>query len=124
MVLEAVYEEDFSPSSYGFRPKRSAHQALQVLRDGLMEMRGGFVLELDIQKFYDTLNHGHLRRILDQRIQDGVIRRMIDKWLKAGILEEGQLRQLQRERRRAESYHQFYQISTFAKYWINGLNCQ
>ena len=92
MVLEAVYEEDFLHCSYGFRPKRSAHQALQVARDGIMEMKGGFVLELDIQKFYDTLDHGQLRQILNQRIHDGVLRRMIDKWLKAGIFEDGQLR--------------------------------
>ena len=89
MVLEAVYEQDFRNCSLGFRPGRSAHQALEVLRQGLMEIKGGWVLEVDIRKFFDTLNHGHLRSFLDQRVRDGVLRRVIDKWLKAGVLEEG-----------------------------------
>ena len=92
MVLEAVYEQDFLDCSYGFRPCRSAHQALQALWDRLMKMGGGCVLELDIQKFFDTLDHSHLRSFLDQRVRDGVIRRAIDKWLKAGVMEEGALR--------------------------------
>jgi group II intron reverse transcriptase/maturase len=89
MVLEAIYEQEFRGCSWGFRPGRSAHQALEVLRDGLMDMHGGWVVELDIQSFYDTLEPSHLRSFLDQRVRDGVLRRMIDKWLKAGVLEEG-----------------------------------
>lgn len=89
MVLEAVYEQDFHDCSYGFRPGRSAHQALQALRGTLTEMRGGWVLELDIQSFFDSLGHGHLRSFLDQRVRDGVLRRTIDKWLKAGVMEDG-----------------------------------
>jgi RNA-directed DNA polymerase len=89
MVLEAVYEQDFLVCSYGFRPDRSAHQALEALRNGLMEMNGGWVVELDIQRFFDTLDHGQLRDLLDQRVRDGVVRRAIDKWLKAGVLENG-----------------------------------
>jgi group II intron reverse transcriptase/maturase len=95
MVLEAVYEQDFLDCSYGFRPGRSAHQGLQVLWDGLMKMGGGYVLELDIQKFFDTLDHSHLRSFLDRRVRDGVIRRAIDKWLKAGVMEEGAIRNLE-----------------------------
>ena len=87
MVLEAVYEQDFLDCSYGFRPGRSAHQALKYLRDELWQMGGGFVLEVDLRSFFDTLDHKHLRKILDMRVRDGVIRRAIDKWLKAGILE-------------------------------------
>jgi len=89
MVLEAVYEKDFLDCSFGFRPGRSAHQALDVLWQGLMKMRGGWVLEVDIQSYFDTLDHGHLRSFLHQRVRDGVIRRAIDKWLKAGVLDEG-----------------------------------
>ena len=89
MVLEAVYEQDFLDCSYGFRPGRSAHQALEAVRKGLMSMGGGLVLEVDIQAFYDDLDHAHLRSFLDRRVRDGVLRRMIDKWLKAGVLEEG-----------------------------------
>lgn len=91
MVLEAVYEQDFLDCSYGFRPGRSARDACRALRDGLMGMRGGWVLDVDIQGFFDSLDHGHLRSFLDQRVRDGVLRRAIDKWLKAGVLEDGQV---------------------------------
>jgi RNA-directed DNA polymerase len=88
MVLEAVYEQDFLDCSFGFRPQRSAHDALHLLRDRAMRA-GAVVLEVDIQAFFDSLDHGHLRGFLDLRVRDGVIRRVIDKWLKAGVLEEG-----------------------------------
>jgi RNA-directed DNA polymerase len=88
MVLEAVYEQDFLDCSFGFRPRRSAHQALDLLRERAMA-GGTVVLEVDIQAFFDSLDHGHLRRFLDGRVRDGVLRRVIDKWLKAGVLEEG-----------------------------------
>lgn len=91
MVLEAVYEQDFLDCSYGFRPGRSAHQAIGSLREGLMAMEGGWVLEADIEGFYDNLDPRHLRSFLDQRVRDGVMRRTIDKWLSAGVLEEGNL---------------------------------
>jgi group II intron reverse transcriptase/maturase len=93
MVLEAVYEADFLDCSYGFRPGRSAHQALQALWEGMMAMKGGcWVVEVDIQSFFDNLDHPTLRSILDQRVRDGVIRRTIHKWLKAGVMEDGTLR--------------------------------
>lgn len=89
MLLEAVYEQNFLDCSYGFRPGRSAHQALEVLWKGLMGMGGGVVLDVDIRAFFDSLDRRQLRAILDQRVRDGVLRRVIDKWLKAGVLEEG-----------------------------------
>jgi len=91
MVLDAIYEQDFQPGSYGFRPRRSAHGALKQLRDNLMEMGGGWVLEVDIKGYFDALVHGHLREFLDNRVRDGVLRCAIDKWLKAGVMEEGRL---------------------------------
>jgi RNA-directed DNA polymerase len=92
MVLEPIYEHDFLPCSYGFRPGRSAHQALQALRAALSDRRElRWVLDVDISKFFDTLQHNFLRDFLDSRVTDGVIRRMIDKWLKAGVLEKGVL---------------------------------
>ncbi len=92
MVLEPIYEQDFLPCSFGFRPGRSAHQALAALSSALMGWRGlGWVLDVDISKYYDTIQHHHLRAYLDRRVMDGVIRRMIDKWLKAGVLERGRL---------------------------------
>ena len=95
LVLEAVYEQDFLDCSHGFRPGRSAHQALEGLWRELMNMGGGWVYEVDIQSFFDDLDHGHLRSFLDRRVRDGVLRRTIDKWLKAGVMEEG--RQSHRE---------------------------
>ncbi len=92
MVLEAVYEQDFLPCSHGFRPGRSPHDAVQALWEAMMDVGGGWVLEADIESFFDTLSHQHLRDFLDQRVRDGVLRRAIDKWLKAGVLEEGALR--------------------------------
>jgi RNA-directed DNA polymerase len=89
MILEPIYEQDFHPGSYGFRPGRSAHQALGVLRGAVMEMGGGWVLEVDIRKFFDTVDHAHLRTFVRRRVRDGVILRLIGKWLKAGVLEEG-----------------------------------
>jgi RNA-directed DNA polymerase len=87
MVLEAVYEQDFFDVSYGFRPGRSAHHALQSVWRAAMKSGGGVVLDVDIRGFFDSLEHHHLRAILDLRIRDGVIRRTIDKWLKAGALD-------------------------------------
>lgn len=91
MVLGAIYEVDFLDCSYGFRPGRSQHQALRALDGGLMSMNGGWVLEVDVKGYFDTIDHGCLRTILDQRVRDGVLRRTIDKWLKAGVFENGQL---------------------------------
>lgn len=89
MALEPIYEQDFKNCSYGFRPHRSAHQALGALREGLMQFGGGWILDVDIRKFFDTLQHPTLRQLLRRRIRDGVLLRLIDKWLKAGVWEEG-----------------------------------
>jgi group II intron reverse transcriptase/maturase len=89
MVLEAVYEQDFLDCSYGFRPGRSAHQALDSLWQQTMGTRGGWIVEVDIRKFFDTLDHAHLREMLRRRIRDGVLLRLIGKWLNAGVLEDG-----------------------------------
>lgn len=89
MVLEAVYEQDYLDCSYGFRPGRPAHQALEALWHRLMAVGGGWVVEIDIRKFFDTLDHRHLREFLRQRVRDGVLLRLIGKWLKAGVLEGG-----------------------------------
>ena len=91
MVLEPIYEQIFHDFSYGFRPGKSQHQALQRLREGLTGNKGGWVIDLDIRKFFDTLDHGKLREILAKRIGDGVIRKLIDKWLKAGVMENGEV---------------------------------
>jgi len=92
MVLEAVYEQDFLDCSYGFRPSRSAHQALDALHDAATWIAGGWVIELDIRKYFDSIDHERLREVLHQRVRDGVILRLIGKWLNAGVMEEGAVR--------------------------------
>lgn len=89
MLLEPIYEQDFMDYSFGFRPRRSAHQALETFRTHLMNSRGGWVLEVDIRKFFDNLDYGHLRKFLRLRVRDGVLLCLIDKWLSAGVMEHG-----------------------------------
>jgi group II intron reverse transcriptase/maturase len=91
MVLEAVYEQDFLDCSYGVRPKRSAHQALEALQHQAVVMAGGWVVEIDIRRFFERLDHGKLREVLRRRVHDGVLLRLIGKWLNAGVLEDGGL---------------------------------
>jgi RNA-directed DNA polymerase len=91
MVLEAVYEQSFYDFSYAYRPSRSQHKALQNLWQNLMEMGGGWLIEVDIADCFGSLMHSHLRNILDKRVRDGVIRQAIDKWLGAGVMEDGEI---------------------------------
>ncbi len=91
MLLEPIYELDFYDSSFGFRPRRSAHQALQTVWDATMNVFGGWVLEVDLRKFFDTLDHKHLQEFVSRRVRDGAIRHLIGKWLKAGVMEDGNL---------------------------------
>ncbi len=91
MVLEAIYEQDFKNCSYGFRPGRSAHQALDSLWKQAMAVGGGWVVDVDLRKFFDTIDHGHLRDFLKRRVRDGVLLRLLGKWLNAGVLEDGRL---------------------------------
>lgn len=89
LILEKLYEPLFHPHSFGYRPGRSAHQALGLLHKQLGASGGGYVVEMDIQGFFDHLDKRHLREFLQQRIGDGVILRLINKWLKAGVMEAG-----------------------------------
>ena len=92
-LLEPVYENDFYEFSYGFRSGKSAHQALSEIRRNIHQKRINWIIDADIRKFFDTLCHQKLKEILRQRVNDGVINRLISKWLKAGYLESGQLTQ-------------------------------
>jgi RNA-directed DNA polymerase len=91
MVLEPIYETDFRDVSHGFRPGRGAHGALDSLWKQAMDLRCGWIVDVDLGKFFDTIDHGHLREFLKRRVRDGVILRLIGKWLHAGVLEEGVL---------------------------------
>jgi len=94
-VLNAIYETDFLGFSYGFRPGKSPHRALDALTVGIERRRVNWVLDADIRGFFDALDHGWLVKFLEHRIADRRVVRLIQKWLRAGVLEDG-------ERRRSE----------------------
>ena len=91
MLLEPIYEGEFHDFSFGFRPGRSPHQALKYLRDQCFEQEVSCILDVDLRKYFDTIDHGHLREILRRRVGDGVVTRLINKWLKAGVWEDGEV---------------------------------
>jgi group II intron reverse transcriptase/maturase len=89
-VLSAVYEEDFLGVSYGFRPGRSQHDALDALSVGIVRKKVNFVLDADISDFFGELDQGWLERFLEHRIADKRVLRLIQKWLRAGVIEDGE----------------------------------
>ena len=91
LLLEPIYEQDFIDCSFGFRSGRSAHQALRVVAKSIMFRGGRWVLDVDVRKYFASIGHAKLREFLARRVADGVVRRLIDKWFKAGVLEEGQV---------------------------------
>jgi group II intron reverse transcriptase/maturase len=88
-VLNAIYETDFLGFSYGFRPGRSPHHALDALYTGLLRRKVNWVLDLDIKGFFDGLSHEWLVKYVEHRIADRRVVRLIQKWLNAGVLEDG-----------------------------------
>ena len=84
MVLEPLYEQEFLDFSYGFRPRRSAHDALETLWKQSMGIGGGWIIDLDIRKFFDTMSHAHIRDILKRRVCDGVLIRLIQEVVEGG----------------------------------------
>jgi group II intron reverse transcriptase/maturase len=94
-ALNAVYETDFLGFSYGFRPKRSPHHALDALYVGLLTRKVNWVLDLDIRGFFDAIDHGWLVKFIEHRIADQRVVRLIQKWLNAGVLENGKRIQMQ-----------------------------
>jgi group II intron reverse transcriptase/maturase len=90
VALNAIYEADFRGFSYGFRPQRSPHHALDALTVGITTKKVNGVLDADIQSFFDTVEHGWVLRFLEHRVADRRVLRLIQKWLNAGVLEEGQ----------------------------------
>ena len=88
-ILEPIYEQEFYPFSYGFRPGVGALDATRAVQASIQREETHWIVEVDIRKFFDTLSHQHLREFLRQRVRDGVILRLIDKWLKAGVMEAG-----------------------------------
>jgi RNA-directed DNA polymerase len=90
-VLNAIYEVDFLGFSYGFRPKRNQHDALDALAFGMCQRRVNWIVDSDLQRFFDSVSHEWLIKFLEHRIGDERVLRLIHKWLKAGVLEQGEL---------------------------------
>jgi group II intron reverse transcriptase/maturase len=88
-VLNAIYEVDFAGFSYGFRPGRSPHQALDALAVGIEKKKVNWILDADIRGFYDAIDHGWLCKFVEHRIADKRVLRLIQKWLNAGVIEDG-----------------------------------
>ena len=88
-MLNAIYETDFLGFSYGFRPGRSQHNALDALYTGLVTTKVNWVLDLDIRSFFDAISHDWLVKFIEHRIADRRVVRLIQKWLNAGVLEDG-----------------------------------
>jgi RNA-directed DNA polymerase len=90
-VLGAIYEQDFLGFSYGFRPGKSAHDALDAVAVGVSARRVNWILDADIAKFFDTIEHAWLIKFIEHRVADARVIRLIKKWLYAGVLEDGQI---------------------------------
>jgi len=89
-VLNAVYEQDFLGFSYGFRPGRSPHLALDALHVGITRRRVNWVLDADIRDYFSSLDHSWLLKFLEHRVADKRVLRLIQRWLKAGVIEDGE----------------------------------
>jgi len=89
-VLNAIYEEDFLGFSYGFRPGRNQHDALDALAVGILRKTVNWVLDADIRNFYDAIDHGWLVKFIEHRVGDQRMMRLIKKWLAAGVMENGE----------------------------------
>jgi RNA-directed DNA polymerase len=95
-IVEAIFEVDFMDVSFGFRPNRSCHDALEVLDKAIMTRVVNYVVDMDIEKFFDTIDHGWLMRCLRERIIDTSLLRLIVRFLKAGVMEEGKYKEVDR----------------------------
>ncbi len=111
-VLNAIYEEDFLGFSYGFRPGRSPHDALDALAVGIKRKKVNWVLDADIRDFFTSLDHDWLVKFLEHRIADKRILRLIQKWLNAGVIENGKWTESEEGHRRGQRFHRCSPTST------------
>lgn len=91
MLLEPIFEQECLDCSYGFRPRRKAHDALDALEQALRSMGGGWVIDADVEKFFDHVDRRQLQECVQKRVSDGVVKRLIGKWMRAGVMEDGRL---------------------------------
>jgi RNA-directed DNA polymerase len=95
-ILEAIFEVDFLDVSFGFRPKRGCHQALRVVDEAVMTRPVSYIVDIDIEKFFDTVDHKWLMRCLRERVSDPKLLRLVGRFLRAGVLEEGRYYEVDR----------------------------
>ena len=118
-VLNAIYEVDFVGFSYGFRPGRSQHDGLDALTVAIKRRRVNWVLDVDIRDYFSSLDHSWLERFIEHRIADKRVLRLIQKWLKAGVIEDGIWSKTRKARRKGHRYRRSWRMCTF----IMSLTC-
>ena len=119
-VLNAIYEADFRGFSYGFRPRRGPHQALDALATGIMTKRVNWVLDADIRDFFGQLDRGWLEKFLRHRIAEERVLRLIAQWLAAGVIEDGNGRRARRGHRRGHRHRRCSRTCTCTTSWTCG----
>jgi retron-type reverse transcriptase len=105
-VMEPIYEQDFKSYSYGFRPNKSAHQAIDYLTRKITFDGMRYIIDADLKNYFGSIPHGQLRQFLGHRVKDGVIRKMLDKWLKV--------------RHKVGLFHLCWAIFIYIMFWTNG----
>jgi group II intron reverse transcriptase/maturase len=121
MVLEAVYEQEFYDFSHGFRRGHSPHQALHELREQVLNLNSNWIVDADVSGFFDSLDHGKLREIIKQRVNDGGIIRYIGKWLNAGVVDGETLSYPKRGTPKAGSSHRCWRTSSSITSWMTDM---
>jgi Reverse transcriptase (RNA-dependent DNA polymerase) len=120
-ILEAIYEQDFLGCSYGYRPPTGAHKAVKDLSQALMFGRYHYLVEADIKGFFNNIDHDLLIEMLEKRVDDKAFLNLIRKWLKAGILDEGQvICPITGTPQAVVWYRQFWLIFIFTRCWMSG----
>ena len=123
-ILNQIYEEDFVGFSYGFRPGRSQHQALDALSYALLKKKVNYVLDADIRGFYDNLDQSWLLQFMEHRVADPRILRLIQKWLNAGVMEEGKWSETKTGTPQGAVISPLLAISTYTTFLIFGWTCR
>jgi group II intron reverse transcriptase/maturase len=116
-VLNAIYETDFLGFSYGFRPGRGQHDALDALHVGIMGKKVNWVLDVDIRSFFDTINHEWMMKFVGHRIADPRMLRLIAKWLGAGVSEDGKWSETKVGTPQGAVHHRCWRMCTCTTFW-------